>query len=1218
MREPVTAPQSRSRGLARPFVAAGLALLIALTASPVSARPIGTAADRAGADLTEDGGKGADEQARANEQASANESAAASENAGASGVTQDLPSVHWLHAQAHAADVVAFEPGARVTVPFKPRADDRWEVDGEAPRALPPGHATGREMHDAPEGSIWAAGAPGRSGDAPGHAKDATTGTGLDETVDLPIVPLGGLATTTSATGSPSGNGDAPGTGGSGSITAAPIGPSGLRREVFGFLPYWELTDKSTTLDWRTLSTVAYFSVGCTSTGSLDKRTSSGAATTGWAGWTSSKMTSVINAAHEHRTRVVLTVSCFAWSASGASIQASLLGSATRRATLAKQIAAAVRDRGADGANLDFEPIVPGYADEFTALVRKVRSELNNVAPGYQLTFDTMGSIGNQPIAAATAPGGADAVFVMGYDYRTAGSSSAGSIAPLTGPLYDLTDTVKAYTAKISPSKVILGVPYYGRAWSTVSDGLHAKTLSPSKYGASAEPFYAEAIGIANANGRRWDSVEQSAWTAYRKQTCTAAYGCVTSWRQLYYDDAASLKRKYDLVNREHLRGVGIWALGYDDGRTELRAALADKFLADRTAPVVGIATLGATQRDEGFRVSWKAWDDSPIKGYDVDVAVEGGAWKRWLTNTRSTSAIFAGRDGTSYAFRARATDVHDNVAAWKVTSSAGLGIPSAIRAGGFATVLVDGLRMRTSPSTGAPVMATLDKGAALQVIAGPTSGGGYTWFQVAGPIKQWAPVDRPQVGGWIAAFGNGVRNAGPRRPVYATRVDAGITGLKLNGGGPRVLTPNGDGDHDRLRLTWTNHVDFDRLALRVFRLDGTAVGSVGLGGTDAGGRISDWNGRVGGKLLPPGAYILGLQGTKGAATYHAPSASPVSSPIATFGFVLGPRTPTSVVSFRSSPTSPTTSGTISYVLTFGGSVRGLAAADMSRSGTATGCKIGAPTGSGATWTIKLTGCSAGTVKLTLKAGAVSDAVSNSGPRAAVGGPTVVIDRSRPTTSKPKVSFRTGAALASTSASGGIPVAVTWSARDTGGAGLRDHDVRRSVDGGPWADVAVDSLDTTIWQSLSPGHVYRYEVRARDRAGNVGPWVVGPAIPVVLRQDDSSAITWRGTWQAGASTGYSRGTVRFSTAVGAAATYSFTGRAVAFVTTKRPDGGKVKVYIDGTYVKTIDLAAGSTGFRQIAYSRAWSTTGTHRLRLVVVGGAAGQARVDVDALAVLR
>ena len=62
------------------------------------------------------------------------------------------------------------------------------------------------------------------------------------------------------------------------------------------------------------------------------------------------------------------------------------------------------------------------------------------------MTFDTTGSIGNYPIEAATAPGGADAIFVMGYDYRNASSSPVGSVAPLGRTGYDIRDTVVAYT----------------------------------------------------------------------------------------------------------------------------------------------------------------------------------------------------------------------------------------------------------------------------------------------------------------------------------------------------------------------------------------------------------------------------------------------------------------------------------------------------------------------------------------------------------------------------------------------------------------------------------------------------------------------------------------------------------------------------------------------------------------------------------------------------
>ncbi len=1111
--------------------------------------------------------------------------------AGNGQVNGDLTSIHFEHATEHANDDIDFEPGDRVTVPFSPRAGDRWEIDGRAARPLPAGHATGLQMRSAPDDAVWAAGPPADLAAPDRAVADQTT------TVEP-------ASYRTASSGE--------------EVAAVPVGSDGLRREVFGFLPYWELTDSSTTLDWRTLSTIAYFSVGCTSSGGLDKQDADGSVSTGWGGWTSSKMTSIINAAHENQTRVVLTISCFAWSSSGASRQASVLGSATNRTNLAKAAAAAVRDRGADGINLDFEPIVSGYADEFTALVRAVRSELNKIAPGYQLTFDTLGSIGNQPIVDATAPGGADAVFIMGYDYRTASSSVAGSISPLTGPRYDLTDTVTAYTAKISPSKVILGVPYYGRAWSTSSDALNATTLSPAKYGASASPTYGQAMDLVAQYGRRWDSIEQTPWTAYRKETCTSTYGCVTSWRELYYDDAASLRLRYDLVNRSDLRGAGIWALGFDGTRPELRTALADKFLADRTAPVVGVATFSQEQRDEGFRVAWTSWDDSTITGYDVQVSVDGGAWAPWLTGTTLTSAIYLGADGRTYAFRVRATDVHGNVAAWNSAIDLNqLDVPASIEVGGFATVRVDGLRMRAAASTDASVMTTLSAGDALQVIGGPTSGEGYTWYQVAGPVRQWGPVDPIQVGGWVAAFGNGATNAGPRRPVYATRVDAGITGLKLNGGGERVLTPNGDGVQDELHLSWTNQRTFDSLALRVFRGDGTLAGTVALGGTGSGSHAYDWDGRIGGVNVAAGTYVIQLQGIDGRATFSAPSASPVSAAqIALVGVIVGSAPPTSVLAFER-PTSPNRAHSLTWTLTFGGPIGGLSSGDFTRTGTATGCNIGTPTGSGAVWSVTLTGCSAGTVTLGLKPETVVDGVGNWGPASQVSAASLLIDRSGPTAKAPKVWLRAGVNLPSTSTTAGLPANLTFSATDAGGAGVQSYDVRRSTDGGAFKVLASGLTSTPLAVTLVPGHSYRFQVRARDKAGNVGAWVTGPSIRPYLPQQTNTSITWKGTWKKVIDPRYSGGSVRYAIGAGASARYAFTGRAIAWVSTLTPSRGSAKVYIDGTLVATISLNASTTSFGRVVFAKTWASSGYHTIRIVVVG-TAGHPRVDVDAFEVLR
>ncbi len=510
-------------------------------------------------------------------------------------------SIHWEEIQKHANDKIDFAPGGRVTVPFRPRAHDRWTVGGVAPRALPEGRLSGRQLREAlkptpataptatpepeptvePDPTAAPVEAPSDPPAEPpadpspdASSEPAATPAATDTPVDQPVLDEGEAIPAEGVSWAPDLAAE--------SLTdpAAAISPGGLKREVFGFLPYWEVSDSSTTIDYSKVSTIAYFGVGAAANGSLEKTNKDGSTTTGWNGWTSSAMTNVINKAHQSKTRVVLTVQSFAWSSGGSTKQKALLGSSTARAALAKNIAVAVRDRGADGVNLDFEPLAAGYADEFVLLVKRVRTELNAVAKGYQLTFDTTGYIGNYPLEAATAAGGADAIFIMGYDYRSSGSSPVGSIAPIGGAAYDITDTIKAYTARVPASKLILGVPYYGRAWSTDSDKIHAKNISGTKYGSSTAVIYDNGIGVLQEHGRRRDNVEGVAWTAYRRENCSSTYGCVTSWRQLYMDDAYALRVKYDLVNSYGLRGAGIWALGYDNARPELWAAIKDKFVA--------------------------------------------------------------------------------------------------------------------------------------------------------------------------------------------------------------------------------------------------------------------------------------------------------------------------------------------------------------------------------------------------------------------------------------------------------------------------------------------------------------------------------------------------------------------------------------------------------------------------------------------------------------
>ena len=370
---------------------------------------------------------------------------------------------------------------------------------------------------------------------------------------------------------------------GIGSTTATPnqeVIPNGivnmLRREVFGFLPYWEL---STTLNYDALSTIAYFGIDLNTDGTLNK------AGNGWNGWVGSSMTSIINDAHAHGTRVVITIESFAWDKSGQASQSAILGNPTTSLTAAQQIAAEVGRRGVDGVNLDFEPIASGQYSNFVTFTRLVRSELDKVHPGYELTFCATGAPGTYDLPNLLAEGAADAVFIMGYDLRGGTPPRTGSIAPLVSPYirYDLTYVVNTFLSAVPPSKVILGLPWYGHAWSTgTTSVLNAPPADIPTYGAPATGItYASAIDLAATigNGKNYDPGEQTAWTAY-----FGDYGGTQStWRELYFDDAQSIAAKSDAVDGWNLRGEGIWALGYDNnhgGDGDLTAAIASKFLS--------------------------------------------------------------------------------------------------------------------------------------------------------------------------------------------------------------------------------------------------------------------------------------------------------------------------------------------------------------------------------------------------------------------------------------------------------------------------------------------------------------------------------------------------------------------------------------------------------------------------------------------------------------
>jgi spore germination protein YaaH len=331
-----------------------------------------------------------------------------------------------------------------------------------------------------------------------------------------------------------------------------------MSHEVMAFVTTSQVNYALDTMDWDVVSTVAFFSLEAGRGGHIrhDGR---------WTIWNEARVSRLIAKAHERGTRVVISLARFAWSPGQTAVARDILASAANRAQLAKEVAGEVNRRGVDGVNVDFEPIPIGQKANFTTFVRLLRGQLDAIRLGYQLTFDVTGHHESYDVGGALRPGGADAVYLMGYHYAGVWSKVAGSTSPLGGPRYDVADTIRSLLRFALPKQLIVGVPYYGHTWPTATGGLDSRTV-----GGGHDVLYARAAAVAAAMGSRYDTVEQVRWVAFRQ---------AGQWYQMYFDDARSMAAKWALVKDRGLLGSGVWTIAFEGRLRELDAAMRQAFL---------------------------------------------------------------------------------------------------------------------------------------------------------------------------------------------------------------------------------------------------------------------------------------------------------------------------------------------------------------------------------------------------------------------------------------------------------------------------------------------------------------------------------------------------------------------------------------------------------------------------------------------------------------
>tara|TARA_R110002073_G_scaffold279026_1_gene443194 strand:- start:483057 stop:484481 length:1425 start_codon:yes stop_codon:yes gene_type:complete len=325
-----------------------------------------------------------------------------------------------------------------------------------------------------------------------------------------------------------------------------------LSTVVFGFLPYWEYSANAhTNLRYNLLSHIAAFDFIADVNGNISNPS-------GWP-WTD-----VINAAHNAGTKVIMVVANF-----NASEINTLLTNSTAKNNLFNNIKNTIATYQLDGVNIDFEGL--NLADR-GSLINNFMGDLTTYIhaqlPGKEVSFD----------GPAVNWGGwdfnglvqnVDHLIIMAYDYNGSWSSTTGAVSPLTHPSngISVTKTVNSdYGTAIAnaASKIVLGVPYYGKHWETATSSAGATVTDYVK-----STFYRDTDDDAPLNGGYlWDSNSQTPWFRWNQ----------SGWNQIWAENEQSLALKYDLALNKNLGGIGIWALNYDGNKTDLWDLIDAKF----------------------------------------------------------------------------------------------------------------------------------------------------------------------------------------------------------------------------------------------------------------------------------------------------------------------------------------------------------------------------------------------------------------------------------------------------------------------------------------------------------------------------------------------------------------------------------------------------------------------------------------------------------------
>jgi spore germination protein YaaH len=239
-----------------------------------------------------------------------------------------------------------------------------------------------------------------------------------------------------------------------------------------------------------------------------------------------------------------------------ATVSAMLHSKAAQERAVRAMAALAERDDDV-GFQIDLENMAPADRHLFTLFVRRVAARLHEngrllsiaVTPQFsepkplarhhrQTTHDEWSGAYDYRILGRYA----DLITLMTYDH----SGRKGPPGPIAGYAW-VKMAVKYAVRRVPRSKLLLGLPFYGREWTTGGESFASRSLTYQSVRALIER---PEIHV------QWDTRWRSPWFEYSDGGAQ---------RTVWYEDSRSLKEKLTLMKEYGLRGFAAWRLG-DEG----------------------------------------------------------------------------------------------------------------------------------------------------------------------------------------------------------------------------------------------------------------------------------------------------------------------------------------------------------------------------------------------------------------------------------------------------------------------------------------------------------------------------------------------------------------------------------------------------------------------------------------------------------------------------